>query len=478
MTFNTLHFAAFFFIVYILYLALRNDFRWQNRLLLAASFIFYSFWDWRFLSLIMLSAAMNYYLSAEIDKSERDDERKRLLAINIFLNLAILGCFKYFNFFTDSLMSLLWVCGIRLDRFFLDVVMPLGISFYTFQAMSYPIDIYRRAIKPMGSLADFTLFVSFFPLVISGPIERARNILPQILAKREVTADKVYSGAWLIFWGLYKKIVIADNLAKLTKVIFNDPSSYPGGAVLIAAYLFAFQIYADFSGYSDMARGISRLMGFEVMANFKVPFFSSSINELWQRWHISLTTWIKEYLFYPLALAKFKGRQLSAQVVMIVTWTIMGFWHGPESRFVYWGLYHGIILVIYNKLRPYIIQVKPSGAILSAAWIMVQTFIVFNLFCLGILFFAAATAQDAFTAFRTILSGISSAPAYVYAFKTQIIMLVCPLVAVEYFQFRTSDEMAVLRWPAPVKAAVYYVILYSIIMYGVFSVQKYYYFQF
>lgn len=478
MLFNSLHFALFFLIFYILYLAFQH--KWQNRILLAANLVFYAFWDWRFLSLIAASIAFNYYLGLKIDASENQNKRKALLVVSIFLNLAMLGFFKYYNFFAGSLKGLFHIFGLSLDMPTLNIILPLGISFYTFQAMSYTIDIYRRVIKATKSFLDLALFISFFPLLAAGPIERARNMLPQIAAKREVTPDKFYEGAWLFFWGLYKKIVIADNLAAAVSVAFDKPGlSSPGGIVLIGMYALAFQVYADFSGYSDMARGIARAMGFNVMVNFRVPFFSSNIYDFWQRWHISLTTWIKEYVYYPLALAKFFGHQIKARLVIIITWAIMGFWHGAAWTYVLWGVYHGFVIVIYNRIRPYLILIKlKKSRTMSNILLTGKMLFIFHIFCVGILFFAVKSPSEVLTALKKIVFDFSTIYDYIILAIVQAIVFVVPLLVMEYFQYKSDNELVVFKWPALIRSIVYFIVFYSIIMYGDFSAQKYYYFQF
>ena len=475
MLFNSLHFALFFGITYLLYLKLHNNYQLQNKLLLAASFLFYAFWDWRFLSLVILSIFFNYYLGLKIDVSETQKRRKLFLVINLCLNLVILGFFKYYNFFAESLEGFFDIFGWHIDVVTLNIILPLGISFYTFQAMSYTIDIYRRVIKSTNNLSDFALFVSFFPLISAGPIERARNMLPQIQNKREITLGKFYEGSWLFFWGLYKKIFIADNLAKITKDVFeNTTASFPGGMILVATYAFAFQIYADFSGYSDMARGIARAMGFDVMLNFRNPFFSKNVYDFWQRWHISLTTWIKEYIFYPLALAKFFGKEIRRRFVIIITWAIMGFWHGAAWKYVFWGIYHGVVIVIYNAVRPYISFIKLEKP-LSHVSNFLKMLLIFHIFCVGILFFAVGSSAAVLNALRSIIFRFSN------PYNNLAILFILytgMLILIEYFQYRRDDEFVVFKWPFLVRGLVYYLILYSIILCGDFNAQRYYYFQF
>lgn len=476
MVFNSLPFAQFFLAVYILYLVLNH--KWQNGLLLAASYVFYGFWDWRFLSLIWASTAFNYYLGLAIDASGGEKRRKALLVTAVVLNLAMLGFFKYFHFFAENLHSIFMALGLPVNRVTLDIVLPLGISFYTFQAMSYPIDIYRRVMKPTRNILDFGLFIAFFPQLVAGPIERAKNLLPQIALRRTITLEKFYGGIWLIFWGLFKKIFVADNLAKITVAVFAAPANFSGGELLVATYAFACQVYADFSGYSDMARGLARTMGFELMVNFRAPFFASNIYDFWQRWHISLTTWIKEYVYYPLALARFFGRQFKAFAVVVVTWAIMGFWHGPEWKFVLWGVYHGLVIVIYSRIRPYLNLIKPKSRILAGSWTTLQVLAIFHIFCVGILFFALPSAAAVLDVLRRIGAGLVTGFAASLPITALFTFYTAFLFIIEYFQYRDNDEMAVFRWPTLARGLVYFILLYTIILFGDFSAQRYYYFQF
>lgn len=477
MAFNSLHFFLFFIIVYAIYLAVK-DYKRQNWVLLAASYLFYAAWDWRFLSLILVSTIVNFYSGIFIEAERSETRRRNIFIGNIVFNLGLLGFFKYFNFFGPSLNVFLATFGIHASNTAFNIVLPLGISFYTFQVMSYPIDIYWRRISATKKIPEFALFVAFFPLIVSGPIERARNLIPQIENKRSITLDKFYGGSWLIFWGLYKKIVIADNLSRITTAVFARPEDFPSVMMLIAMYAFTFQIYADFSGYSDMARGLSRLMGFDIMLNFRAPFFSRNIYELWQRWHISLTTWIKEYVYYPLALVKFFGRQLNARLVIMITWVVMGIWHGPSIKFVVWGLYHGIVLVIYNKIRPFLLAIKPKDRMLRGILTVLSTLLVFHIFCVGLILFGVKSLSDFFTILDGALFSFIILHKFVVYIMGLFIILICPLLIIEYFQYKKDDELVIFKWPPVIQGIIFYILLYILIMHGDFSVQKYYYFQF
>ncbi len=476
MAFNSINFALFFLIVYVLYLV--SSHKWQNLLLLIASYAFYSFWDWRFLSLILLSTIVNYFLGYWIARSQYNKRRKLFFILSLCFNLGLLGFFKYFNFFLAGFVNFIAIFGLRQSQGVLNIILPLGISFYTFQVMSYAIDVYWKRLEPVKKLSDFALFVAFFPQVVSGPIERARNMLPQITSKRNVTSEMVYYGSWLFFWGLFKKIVIADNLGRMLVGAFEPSLIVPGRLALLSMYIFTFQVYADFSGYSDMARGLGKLMGFNIMVNFRTPFFAVNPSELWQRWHISLTTWIKEYLFYPLALVKFLGKQLNASLVVIITWALFGFWHGPQPKFIAWGVYHAVIIVVYSKLRPYISLIKPRNRILSFSWVLFQTIVIFNLFSIGLLFFAAPSISGAAAILRNMALNISVPVPQFLTMLASTAFFIFPLAIIEYFQFRTDDELVIFKINPVVRAAIYFALFYLLIFYGDFGAKAYYYFQF
>ena len=387
MLFNSVEFGIFFLIVYFLYLILNH--KWQNRILLVASYIFYGAWDWRFLSLIFLSTILDYVCGLKIYKSNNDKRRKFFLFLSVFGNLSILGFFKYFNFFASNLQVFLNNFGISLQPRFLSIILPIGISFYTFQTMSYTIDIYRKELKPTKRFFDFALFVAFFPQLVAGPIERAKRLLPQILSPRKVTLDKFYEGFCLIFLGLFQKIYIADNLAKIVDPIFAASPPYCGMSTWLALYAFAFQIFCDFAGYSNIARGLGRCMGFDIMVNFNLPYFATNARDFWKRWHISLSSWLRDYLYFPLGGNK-KGTFITYRNLLIVM-LLGGLWHGAAWTFVLWGAYQALLLIIYRVLRPFfptrILHVK--YIVLAKLWLYIRIVFFFNLTCIGWLFFRA-----------------------------------------------------------------------------------------
>lgn len=335
-------------ILFLLYWYVFNEnLKFQNTLVLIASYIFYGWWDYRFLSLIMLSTIVDYFIGLAIYKAKKDNRRKVFLWVSVFFNLSILGFFKYYNFFIDSWVDLANNFGYQMESTWsLKVILPVGISFYTFQTMSYTIDIYRRQLKPTNDFISFATFVSFFPQLVAGPIERATNLLPQILNKRKFTYEKGIQGVRLIIWGLVKKVVIADTLALKVDDIFENYTDFGGGVLWLGALYFAIQIYCDFSGYSDIAIGVSKLFGIELQSNFKFPYFSRNIGEFWRRWHISLSTWFRDYVYIPLGGSK-GSKWLSLRNVFII-FLVSGFWHGANWTFIAWGAIHaGLFIPVY-----------------------------------------------------------------------------------------------------------------------------------
>jgi D-alanyl-lipoteichoic acid acyltransferase DltB (MBOAT superfamily) len=383
MLFNSWVFVPFILVVLGLYHVL--PFRWQNRMLLAASCVFYGAWDYRFLGLLAFSTAIDYVVGLLLYHSESPRRRKTLLAFSIVANLSILCLFKYFNFFADSAAALSASLGLSLPAAHLNVILPLGISFYTFHAMSYTIDIYRRQLTPVRSFPDYMLFVLFFPQLVAGPIARARDLMPQVTQPRTVRLEQVMGGLWLVLWGYFKKMVVADNLAALVNPVFASPSASGGGQCLLAVYAFAFQIYCDFSGYTDIARGLGKLMGFELALNFNLPYLARNPSEFWQRWHISLSSWLRDYLYVPLGGNR-GGRLLTYRNLML-TMLLGGLWHGANWTFILWGTYHGLLLCGHRLLfggREG--AAKPGGPVKD----FLARVLMFHLVCFGWLIFRAA----------------------------------------------------------------------------------------
>jgi len=389
--FNSTAFFVFFAVVYAAYLLLQRRLRLQNALLLVASYLFYGYWDWRFLSLIAISTLVDFVIGRALGRTDEravgGQRRRLLLAISVVVNLAILGFFKYFNFFASSLVEVLSAFGAHADLVTLNIVLPVGISFYTFQTMSYTIDVYRGRLQPTDSLLDFAVFVAFFPQLVAGPIERAVNLLPQVGRPRRITAAQVDSGLFLILWGLYKKVVVADNAALIANAVFNDYASHTGLDILLGVIAFSVQIYGDFSGYSDIARGVARLMGFELMVNFRLPYFAVNPSDFWLRWHISLSSWLRDYLYISLGGNR-TGRLLTYRN-LLVTMLLGGLWHGAAWNFIVWGAYHGVILALYRAFERRPAHENPWGGEHRYAVVLAKMGLMFALTLLGWLFFRA-----------------------------------------------------------------------------------------
>ena len=355
MLFNSIDFAVFLPVVFIIYWFIVNRrLSIQNFFLVVASYFFYGWWDWRFLALIVVSSSVDYIVGICLGKVQEKTKRKMLLIVSIAVNIGLLATFKYYNFFAESLVGAFTLFGKKIDIGRLQVVLPVGISFYTFQTLSYSIDIFRNKLKPTKDIIAFFAYVSFFPQLVAGPIERAGNLLPQFLSNRNFNYEKSADGIRQILWGLFKKMVVADNLAALVDRVFNNPESFSSPALLITVCLFSFQIYCDFSGYSDIAIGTARLFGFDLMRNFAYPYFSRNIGEFWRRWHISLTGWFRDYIYIPLGGSR-EGQVKSIRNIFIV-FLISGFWHGANWTFILWGGVHACLFVpafILKKNRLY-----------------------------------------------------------------------------------------------------------------------------
>ena len=344
MLFNSIEFLIFLPLVFALYwLVGRRNLRFQNLLVLVASYVFYGWWDWRFLGLIALSTVVDFLVGIRIEEAASNVRKKQWLWVSLVVNLGILGYFKYANFFIENWIAAWDSLGVTMHASTLQIVLPVGISFYTFQTLSYSIDVYRGNLKATRSWIDFGAFVSFFPQLVAGPIERATNLLPQMAMPRSFIYEKGRDGMRLILWGMFKKVVVADSCAPFVDMCFSDPGAHSGSTLILGAVLFSFQIYGDFSGYSDIAIGTAKLFGFELMTNFKVPYFSRDIAEFWRRWHISLSTWFRDYLYIPLGGSRVSRPKAIRNVFII--FLVSGFWHGANWTFIAWGGIHAALFI-------------------------------------------------------------------------------------------------------------------------------------
>lgn len=470
MLFNSLEFAAFFAAVYAAYLLLPH--RAQNRLLLFASYFFYGCWDWRFLSLIALSTAVDFAVARKIHASSSPSARKRLLAASLAVNLGVLGFFKYFDFFVGSAEALLSSLGFEPGLFRLRVVLPVGISFYTFQSMSYSIDVYRRQLAPARNFFDYALFVSLFTQLVAGPIERASHLLGQIASPRTVSWPKIRAGAWLFFWGLFKKTVVGDNVAVLADQAFSGAAGGSAASVLLGVYAFALQIYCDFSAYSDMARGLGMLMGFDISVNFRNPYFALDPSDFWRRWHVSLSSWLRDYLYVPLGGNR-KGPRRTYLNLML-TMVLGGLWHGAAWTFVAWGLYHGLLLVAHRWIE----KILPPLA--GRGWKLLKIAVFFHLICISWLLFRADTFRQAGDLLLALLTGWSALPPLAVwrpaAFALAFYGL--PLLAMEIWQYKSGDPLVALKAPRAVRALLYLALFYGLAIFGETHAQSFIYFQF
>jgi len=482
MLFNSLEFAVFMPIVFIIYWFVTNkNLKLQNLLIVAASYFFYGWWDWRFLSLIIFSTLVDFSIGLALEKQKSQIKRKILLWISVLINLGFLGIFKYYNWFLDSLYEV--VPGLQVVMGFntLDILLPVGISFYTFQTLSYTIDIYKNKLEPTKDLLAFSAFVSFFPQLVAGPIERASNLLPQFYKKRKFDYVLAVDGMRQILWGLFKKIVIADNCAENANLIFNNSADYGGSTLFLGALFFTFQIYGDFSGYSDIAIGTSRLFGFNLMQNFAFPYFSRDIAEFWRRWHISLSTWFRDYLYIPLGGSR-GGTWMKVRNIFII-FIVSGFWHGANWTFIVWGALNAIYflpLLLLNKNRLHTDTVA-QGKYLPNFKEFFNMGITFTLTVLAWVFFRAENIQHAWSYLSEIFSSsIFTVPYYPgIGLTIPIVCLILVFVFVEWIG--RQDEYALeklgLKWKSPLRYAMYYAIIFAIYRFGG-NEQEFIYFQF
>jgi alginate O-acetyltransferase complex protein AlgI len=392
MIFNSLAFLLFFPVVFFLYWFIpARLIKVQNILLLFASYFFYGWWDWRFLSLIAFSTIADYFLGLAIHKQQHQKKRKMFLMMSMFVNLGLLGFFKYFNFFIDSWVSAWNALGYNMQYSTLNIILPVGISFYTFQTMSYSIDIYRKELKPTRNFIAFATFVSLFPQLVAGPIERASNLIPQILAKRVWNHTRFKDGVLQIAVGFFRKVVVADSIGVIIDGIYNNPEIHNASSIVMAIFLYSFQIYFDFSGYSDIAIGSAKLLGFDFKRNFNLPYFSSSITEFWRRWHISLSSWLRDYLYIPLGGNR-KG-VVKQYRNLFITMLLGGLWHGSSWNFVIWGGIHGILLGIEKRF-----------ALIPSGYRFFQNALVFVSVSLIWVFFRSLSFDDSLLIFKKLIS--------------------------------------------------------------------------
>ena len=480
MLFNSLDFAVFLPIVFVLYWFVTNhNLKLQNSLIIAASYVFYGWWDWRFLSLIIFSTLVDYSISRRLNNEQNRRNRKALLWTSIIVNLGFLAFFKYFNFFIDNFVAAFSFFGQEIQPISLKIILPVGISFYTFQTLSYTIDVYKKKLEPTEDIIAFAAFVCFFPQLVAGPIERATNLLPQFYAKRSFQYEKAADGMRQILWGLFKKIVIADNCAEYANLIFNNYQDYNGSTLLLGAIFFTFQIYGDFSGYSDIAIGTSRLFGFNLIQNFATPYFSRDIAEFWRRWHISLSTWFRDYLYIPLGGSR-GGIWMKVRNTFII-FLVSGFWHGANWTFIIWGglnaLYFlPLLLLKRNRTN---LSVVAEGRILPTLGEIFQMGATFGLTVLAWVFFRAESVTMAID----FLTGIATkdllqTPNFSGKFQaTFTILSVLVLIIIEWMNKSNAHSLMTLPKYKTIRYTLYYILVCAILL-NSGSKQEFIYFQF
>lgn len=485
MFFNSIDFAVFLPVVFVLYwFLLGRSIRLQNALLLVASYYFYGCWDWRFLSLIVFSSFVDFFVGIGLGKSEDKSARKLLLLTSVVVNIGFLAFFKYCNFFIQSFNDTFAFFGQPLsDPFVLNIVLPVGISFYTFQTLSYSIDVYRRQIEPTKDIVSFFAFVSFFPQLVAGPIERAANLLPQFEKKRSFDFAIATDGMRQILWGLFKKIVIADNCAVYVNDIFANHHDLAGSTLWMGGIFFAFQIYCDFSGYSDIAIGTSRLFGFTLMRNFAFPYFSRDIAEFWRRWHISLSTWFRDYIYIPLGGSR-GGTLMNVRNIGII-FVVSGFWHGANWTFVVWGALNALYflpIMLLKKNRANTNTVA-EGRLLPSIKETFQMATTFFLTIIAWIFFRAANVTDAIEYLGGMFSTSVASMPEIYptdsAAKIALLLIVVFMVVEWLGRFHQFAIAGLRAWPKPLRWSVYYTIILAIYFVGNHSSNlEFIYFQF
>ncbi|MCH3883188.1 MBOAT family O-acyltransferase [Tenacibaculum aquimarinum] len=478
MLFNSIDFAIFLPIIFILYWFINNkNLKLQNSLIVVASYIFYGWWDWRFLSLILFSTIIDYSIGINLKKQDNQLKRKILLYISVIINLGFLGFFKYYNFFLDNFITAFSFFGSEIKASSLNIILPVGISFYTFQTLSYTIDVYRRKLNPTKDFIAFAAFVSFFPQLVAGPIERATNLLPQFYKKREFNYSNAVDGMQQILWGLFKKIVIADNCAHYANLIFNNSLDYSGSTLIIGAIFFTFQIYGDFSGYSDIAIGTSRLFGFNLMQNFNFPYFSRDIAEFWRRWHISLSTWFRDYLYIPLGGSR--GSIWNKIRNVFIIFIVSGFWHGANWTFIVWGAlnaFYFLPIFLTNNNRNNI-EIVAQGKKLPSLKEFISIVLTFGLTVFAWIFFRANNIEHALNYIKGIFSNSLFSIPEIAPINIIIILLIFVIAEWLGRNRQYAIEEVKTKFKRPLRYTIYYAIIIAIFWLGG-KEQQFIYFQF
>ena len=466
MQFDTYIYALFLPVVFLIYWWLRKRLTWQNAFLLAASYVFYGWWDWRFLGLILITTLTTFFTALPIGGNSSRAVRRGFVAANVVVNLGILATFKYFNFFADALRDLLGALGLHADWPTLNILLPVGISFYTFQAISYTIDVYRGKTKATRQLLPFMTYIAFFPQLVAGPIERADHLMPQLTSPRRFDYGQAVTGMRQILWGLAKKVLIANTMGNYLDTMLYNPLAMNAWTIVLAAILFAIQIYADFSGYSDIAIGSARLLGIELVANFRYPYFSRSMREFWQRWHISLMSWFREYVYIPLGGSR-RGKWRTCLNIMVV-FALSGLWHGADATFVIWGTVNGLMLlpsVFMNR--------RETTA--HASWRDVPRCLgVFTLAAIMFLIFRANNLDHLGQICHTLAYGNWAA----LPMGLSAMLYIAPFVVVEWLGRKQEFPLKHLPLPTAVRWLIYGGLSLAILFSSAHDTQQFIYFQF
>jgi Predicted membrane protein involved in D-alanine export len=477
MLFNSIGFLFFLPIVFVLYwFVIRKKYQHQNLLLLLVSFYFYACWDWRFLFLLMFSIGLDFVSGLQIEKSKSKKEATFWLTLSIVINLGFLGFFKYYNFFVESFADLVNGFGFKANVWLLNIVLPVGISFYTFHGLSYVIDIYKKRIKAETNLVDYAVFVSYFPLLVAGPIERATHLLPQIQRERVFNYEQAADGMRQILWGFFKKMVIADNCAPIVNEIFTNYQTESPSNLVMGTILFAFQIYGDFSGYSDIALGVSKLFGIELLKNFAFPYFSRDIAEFWRRWHISLSSWFRDYLYIPLGGSK-GGLVMKIRNTFII-FLVSGFWHGANWTFIIWGGLNALYfmpLLISNKNRDHLEMVAMNRLLPSFSEFF-KIMLTFGLTCFAWIFFRSESVTQAISYIERIFD--ASLFTFPRPFPFKCMVLIGLMLIIEWLNRGKIHGLEIDRYQPWIRRILYLVIIYIILRYANFGNNEFIYFQF
>lgn len=478
MLFNSINFAFFLPVVFFLYWFVANkNYKHQNILLLVASYFFYACWDYRFLFLLMFSTFLDYFTGIKMGEATSQKSKKFWFWLSIAINLGFLGFFKYYNFFITSFAEGIANLGLHVDIWTLKIILPVGISFYTFHGLSYVIDIYYDRIKPEKNIVDYSVFVSFFPLLVAGPIERATHLLPQIQRERKFNYVTAVDGLKQILWGLFKKIVIADNCAEFANIIFNDSANQSGSTLALGALFFTFQIYCDFSGYSDIALGVARLFGIDLLRNFAFPYFSRDIAEFWRRWHISLSTWFRDYLYIPLGGSK-GGTWMKVRNTFII-FLVSGFWHGSNWTFIIWGLLNAIYFLplLLLKTNRNNLETVAQGKLLPTFKEFTSILITFSLTVLAWVFFRADSVSHALSYLKGMFNKSLFTVPTILPFSVFALLFI--FIIIEWLGREEQYALAKLglKWNRVVRWSFYYGIILIILLF-MGKEQEFIYFQF